>query len=368
MNRDNFAAVILAAGYSSRMGDFKPLLKFGEYTALETIINTFTTSGICNIIVVVGHRGNEIIDVLKGSQVKCIDNKNYFQGMYSSVLKGIEILKEDVNAFFMLPVDIPLVKVHTIETLKSQYLCCDKGIIYPTFNGKRGHPPLIDCKYKDIIVKTNEDGGLKNILSKFDEDSLNVPVFDKFTTMDMDTKSDYMELLKYSNLRVPNREECYSILKMHDVPENVIRHCTKVSEVAIYILNILNKKGYNFDEDLLSAAALLHDIDRKSINHAKKGEETLKKLGYEHIGNIISTHMDIKVSEKENITENEILYLADKLVKEDKVIPLECRFDHCLLKHKNDFDAKDKIKQRYIEAKKVISKIESVIGKSFDYE
>ncbi|MBI6872522.1 DVU_1551 family NTP transferase [Clostridium aciditolerans] len=368
MNKDNFAAVILAAGYSSRMRDFKPLMKFGEYTAIETIVNTFTTSGICNIIVVVGHRGKELIDVLKDSQAKCIENKNYSQGMYSSVLKGIEALNENVSAFFMLPVDIPLVKIHTIETLKSQYLCCDKGIIYPTFNGKRGHPPLIDCKYKDIILKNNEYGGLKNILSKFDDDSINVPVFDKFTIMDMDTKADYIELLKYFSLKVPNREECYSILKMHDVSDNVIRHCVKVSEIATYILNILNEKGYNFDEDLLSAAALLHDIDRKSTNHAKKGEETLKKLGYEHIGNIISTHMDIKVGEKENITENEILYLADKLVKEDKVMPLECRFDRCLLKHKNDFEAEDKIKQRYIEAKKVISKIEAVIGKSFDYE
>lgn len=209
-NKKNFAAIILAAGYSSRMGAFKPLLKFEEYTALETIINAFTTSRVCNIIVVVGHRGKEVMDVLKGSQVKCIENKDYSQGMYSSVLKGIEVLNEDVNAFFMLPVDIPLVKVHTIETLKNQYLCCDKGIIYPTFNGRRGHPPLIDCKYKDIIVKTNEDGGLRNVLSKFDEDSLNVPVFDKFTIMDMDTKEDYIELLKYSNLRVPNREKCYT--------------------------------------------------------------------------------------------------------------------------------------------------------------
>lgn len=350
------------------MGDFKPLLKFGEYTALETIINTFTTSGVCNIIVVVGHRGKDVIDVLKGSQVKCIENKNYSRGMYSSVLKGMEGLNEDVSAFFMLPVDIPLVKAHTIEMLKKQYLCSDKGIIYPNFNGKRGHPPLIDCKYKDIIAKTNEDGGLKNILLRFEKDSLDVPVFDKSTIMDMDTEEDYMELLKYSDLKVPNREECYSILKMHGVSDNIIRHCTKVSEAALYILNILNEKGYKFDENIMIAAALLHDIDRSAKNHAKKGEESLKKLGYEHIGDIISTHMDINVNEKENITENEILYLADKLVKEDKVINLDCRFDHCLLKHKNDSDAGNKIKKRYIDAKKIINKIECVIGKCFNYE
>lgn len=366
MKKNNFAAIILSAGYSSRMGDFKPLLKFGEYTAVETAVNTFKSSGINNIVVVVGHRGKEVTEVSKDSGVICIENENFSQGMYSSILKGLEVIQEGVNAFFILPVDIPLVKRHTIQILKDKYLQCNKGIIYPTFNGKRGHPPLIDCKYKDIIMKSSEDGGLKNILNKFEEDSISVPVFDKGTVMDMDTKEDYIKLLKYYNIGAPNREECYCILNEYNVPDNIIKHCTKVSQMALDILNELNKNGYSFNENVTEAAALLHDIARRSKNHAKVGEEILISLGYEYIGNIISTHMDIKVDEKEDITEKEILFLADKLIKEDKVLLLENRLASCLLN--NDFEASSKIKQRFSEAKKIMKKIEKIIGKKFDYE
>lgn len=368
MKKSNFAAIVLSAGYSSRMGEFKPFLKFGEYSAIETVINTFTTAGICNIIVVVGHRGKEIIEALKNKDVKCIENENYSQGMYSSILKAVKLLDEDVSAFFMLPVDIPIVKKQTIEILKNKYLQSDKGIVYPNFNGKNGHPPLIDCKYKDIIIDSKESGGLKNILNKFKEDSINVSVFDKAAIMDMDTKEDYIKLLEYYNQEVPDQEECYSILKMYDVPDNIVRHCTKVSQVALSILDELNERGYTFDKNLIYAAALLHDIARKSKNHAKVGEELLKGLGYDNIGKIIATHMDIKVDEKKGITENEILYLADKLVKDDKFISLESRISNCVIKHGNDFEALSKAKQRLTEAQKIMKKVEKITGKRLNYE
>lgn len=368
MKKNNFAAIILSAGYSSRMKEFKPLLKFGHYTAVETAVNTFISSEIHNIVVVVGYRGNEIIKVLENSKAKCIENKYYSQGMYSSILKAIEVLDENINGFFMLPVDVPLVKKHTIEILKSKYLQCNKGIIYPTFNGQRGHPPLIDCKYKNIIMNWNEAGGLRNLLNKFQNDSIDVPVFDNSSVMDMDTKKDYLELLKYFNSGVPNREECYCILNLYNVPDNVIKHCTKVSQVSLYILKELNKKGYNFNEKLLESAALLHDIARKSKDHAKVGGEIITKLGYEPVGNLISTHMDIKVEEKEDITEDEILYLSDKLVREDEFITLEQRFSDSLLKYNINSEVLNKIKERFDEARKIMRKVQNIMGKSFDYE
>lgn len=365
-NNNNFAAIILSAGYSSRMGDFKPLLKFGEYTAIETVVNTFKASGINNIIVVVGHRGKEVIEVLKDLEVRCIENENFAQGMYSSVLKGMECIEENVSGFFIIPVDIPLVKKHTIEILKDKYMQYNKGIIYPAFKGKKGHPPLIDCKYKDIIMKNSEDGGLKNILNKFEEDSINVPIFDKGSVMDMDTKEDYIKLLKYNSLGAPDREECYCILNEYEVPENIIKHCTKVSQMALYISKELNQNGCNFNENIIEAAALLHDIARRLKNHAKVGAEMLTGLGYGHIGNIVATHMDIKVDEKEDITENEILFLADKLTKEDSFISLESRMNSCLLN--NDPKASSEIKRKFSEAKKIMEKVEKILGKKLQYE
>jgi putative nucleotidyltransferase with HDIG domain len=368
MKKNSFAAIIVAAGYSSRMGDFKPLLKFGEYTAVEMLINTFKASGIDNIIVVVGYRGNEIIEILKNLKVKWIENENYSKGMYSSVIKGLELLDEENSGFFMIPVDIPLIKKNTVEILKEQYLKKNKGIIYPSFNEKLGHPPFIDCKYKSIIKQGNNEGGLKNILEKFKEDSVKVPVFDKSILMDMDTKEDYEKLIQYFNLQSPSIEECYCILNLHDVPNNIIKHCSEVSRITLNILNKLNENGYNFNENVLQASALLHDLARMEKNHAEAGAKILKNLGYEQVGNIISTHMDIEVDETEDITENEILYLADKVIKENKFVKLQERFSEYSLKFAGNFQALNKIQKRFDEADKIEKKIKNIVGKNFSYE
>ncbi len=368
MKKNSFAAIIVAAGYSSRMGDFKPLLKFGEYTAIEMLINTFKASGIDNIIVVVGHRGNEIVERLKNLKVKWIENESYSKGMYTSVIKGLDLLEEENQGFFMIPVDIPLIKKSTIEILKEQYLKKNKGIIYPSFNGKLGHPPLIDCKYKAIINEGNDEGGLKNILEKFKEDSIKVPVFDKSILMDMDTKEDYEELIQYFNLQALSIEECYCILNLYNVPNNIIKHCSEVSRITLNILNELNEKGYNFNKNVMQAAALLHDLARMEKSHAEVGAKILKNLGYEQIGNIISTHMDIEVDETEDITENEILYLADKVIKEDKFVQLQKRLSEYSLKFHDNFQALNKIQKRFNEAEKIERKIENIVGKNFSYE
>ena len=186
--------------------------------------------------------------------------------------------------------------------------------------------------------------------------------------MDMNTKEKYIKLLSYFEQKALDKEECYSILKMYNVSNNIVRHCTKVSEIALYILDELKEKGYNFDKNLIQASALLHDIYRKSKNHAKAGGELLKDLGYDDIGKIISTHMDIEVDEEKDISENEILYLADKLVKDDKFVSLEYRISNCLLKYSDDFEALQKAKQRINQAEKIMKKLEKVIGKKFNYE
>lgn len=367
MKNASIAAVILSGGYSSRMGSFKPFLKFGEKTAIETLIDAYKSSGIDNIIVVAGYRGSEISEKLMESNIICIQNENYAEGMFTSVIKGVKALDSSASAFFIHPVDIPLVKKHTIEVLKNKYLEAGKGIIYPDFCGSIGHPPLIDCKYREAILRSRGEGGLKSILKQYSGDSIYVPVFDKATLMDMDTKEDYEKLLGYFNEAAPDVEECCSILGLYKVPANIIKHCRKVSEVSVEIFQSLNNAGCELDEYALKAAAMLHDIAKQEKNHARVGEELLKEIGYEKVGCIIGSHTDIEVDDKGRITENEILYLADKLVREDKVISIEERFKRSLGKYKDNHEVLRKIENRRDAAYKIIKKIEAATGKSFIY-
>lgn len=365
MKKDNFGAIVISAGYSSRMNGFKPLLKFGEYTAVENVVNTLKASGINNIIVVVGHRANEIIETLKDSGVKCVKNENYLEGMFSSIITGVKALDDTIDGFFMLPVDIPLVKKHTIEKLKREYLKCNKGIIYPSFRFELGHPPLIHPKYKDEIINSNGEGGLKRVLEKYKRDSINIPVCDKSILMDMDTREDYEKLREYFNFNSPTIEECYCILGLYDVPYNIIRHCEEVEKIALKILKKLNEEGCNFNKNVMRASALLHDLARSEKDHAVAGAKILKDLGYEHVGKIISTHMDIEVHENSEITENEILYLADKLVKEDSYVELQERFSEYSMKFCQDNMALKKVEKRFEDAEKIQEKIVKLTGEKF---
>src|SRR5258708_3177074 len=136
----HFGALILAAGYSLRMGQFKPRLPLGERSAIEYGISGFHTAGLREVIVVTGHRARELTNVLKG-QVRCVFNPSYDSGMYSSIVAGLQSLPPETDAFFVLPADIPLVRPSTIMALVAAYHDTRTAIIYPVFQGKRGHPP-----------------------------------------------------------------------------------------------------------------------------------------------------------------------------------------------------------------------------------
>ena len=103
------AAIVLAAGYSSRMGEFKPLLPIGDTTILERVVTTFREADIRDIRVVIGHRSAELLPLVERLQVRPVLNERYNEGMFSSVIAAVSSLEENIEAFFLLPVDIPLV-------------------------------------------------------------------------------------------------------------------------------------------------------------------------------------------------------------------------------------------------------------------
>lgn len=189
------AALILAAGRSSRMGGLKPLLILGSSMLLELAVAQFFKAGIEDVRVVLGHRAGEIIPVVERLGVKWILNAQYSEGMFSSVLAGVQDLDADVEAFFILPVDIPLVKPETIARLLSAYRNRRAKVVYPRFEGSRGHPPLIDAScLQEGDLSPDYPGGLRALLRRYESDALDVDVEDKAILMDCDTPEDYREL------------------------------------------------------------------------------------------------------------------------------------------------------------------------------
>lgn len=168
-------------------------------------------------------------------------------------------------------------------------------------------------------------------------------------------------------LNAPGKQECLDIMVRHQVPEHIIRHCEEVEKVARLIYNEIKSHGVHLDGDALFAAALLHDIARKEKKHALVGAELIKKIGYGFVGELIASHMDIEVCANEPVTEKEILYLADKLVKGERVCRIDERFRQDLKVKGNNPEAVEKIFKRWQAVKTITKKIECVTGKGFTH-
>jgi CTP:molybdopterin cytidylyltransferase MocA len=160
------SAIILAAGYSSRMGTLKPILKLGDKTILERTIRLFRDLGIEYVIVVVGHGAEETMPIAHDCGARAIMNRQFDRGMFSSVQAGAEALRPESEAFFVLPVDIPLVRSQTIRDLLEAYQVGKSKIVVPVFRGKRGHPPLISTTYRNQILLYSGDDGLRGFFRR----------------------------------------------------------------------------------------------------------------------------------------------------------------------------------------------------------
>lgn len=190
------------------MNQLKPLLPLGNATVADHVISTFRSVGV-DVFLVVGHRYKEIKEGIKIHDTGFIYNTNYAKGMFTSVQAGVRGLNKEYTSFFLLPVDIPMVRTVTIEHLYNEGINRPGKIIYPVYNGKRGHPPLIPTSLIPGILEWKQEGGLKTFLKSHEDIALNLAVDDSFILFDIDTPEDYKELQKQyrCNIQIPDQAQ-----------------------------------------------------------------------------------------------------------------------------------------------------------------
>lgn len=214
---NKYAAVILAAGYSSRMQRFKPLLDIGGVSAIERLIRGAREAGVHHIIVVTGHNREALLPVLRQCKttpcglVQEVYNPDFAQGMFSSIQTGLRHAKEaapDLSGVFLMPVDCPLISSHVLRKLKerreegrdsrsSAMNSCADCFYVPVFEGKKGHPLLIPTRYFGEICDYDGAGGLKAITDHHWDKIIRVPVDEEGCVMDMDTPEGYEEIVAF---------------------------------------------------------------------------------------------------------------------------------------------------------------------------
>ena len=196
-----YAAIVLAGGLSTRMMDFKPLLPLGDETITDHVIAIFLKNKV-DVFLVAGYCHEDLAAGIKNRNITIVFNPDYEKGMFSSIQAGVRRLPPGYQAFFILPVDIPLVRPETIRQLLNTAAENPNRIIYPVFEGKRGHPPRIPVALSPDILGWKKGGGLKAVLKSHEKMALEVPVTDSNILFDIDTPEDYKELLeRFKGLR-----------------------------------------------------------------------------------------------------------------------------------------------------------------------
>jgi len=192
-------AIILAAGASTRMKRQKLLLPFGDKSIIETVIDNAMFSVDKNILVVLGANKEEIISRIGNRPVKSCVNKNFTDGMLSSIIVGFKALPKDASAALIFLGDQPQIPQNAAKNVIEAWKKNNKGIIIPTYKGRRGHPSLIETRYIPEIENLNPEKGLRSLFRKFENDVLNVECNFAEILRDIDTPEEYkLEMNKFN--------------------------------------------------------------------------------------------------------------------------------------------------------------------------
>lgn len=188
---NNVWAIILAAGASTRMGKQKMLLPYGRSTVIETVIENAKVAAGKNIVLVLGANRVEIEAITSKYEIKTVVNENYLEGMLSSVICGFRALPGEAGAALIFLGDQPQIQGAPAKELISVREQSSKGIIIPVYSGKRGHPALIDTKYRNAIEKLDPEQGLRSLYRKYSGDVLDWECGLPEILRDIDTPEDY---------------------------------------------------------------------------------------------------------------------------------------------------------------------------------
>ena len=194
--RPETAALIVAAGMSSRMGDFKPMLTIGEMSIAERVITTFQQAGVHRIVVITGYQAELLEHHLAGREVVFLRNERYRETqMFDSACIGLQYLRGKCHRVLFTPVDIPLFTAATVRAL----LRPDAALACPVCEGRPGHPTLLSAELIDGILADSGENGLQGAFSRCGVRMEQVPVSDPGVLHDADTPDDYQNLLRYHN-------------------------------------------------------------------------------------------------------------------------------------------------------------------------
>lgn len=203
------AAIILAAGSSSRMGAgrHKLLLPLNERPVLTHVIEAALASQARPIVVVLGHQAEQVRAQLGSystdSAITHVENPDYLQGMSTSMRVGLTYLQSQMNKGFtrvdsalILLGDQPLVTPRMLDTLIDTWHTTGKPIVAPLYDGKRGNPTLFAASlFPELLEVTGDEGG-RSVVERHKQELATVELGNAIANYDVDTWEAYQQVVE----------------------------------------------------------------------------------------------------------------------------------------------------------------------------
>jgi molybdenum cofactor cytidylyltransferase len=188
-DKRNIAAVILAAGRSTRMGGPNKLLaEIGGKSLVRIVTEQALASKAASVIVVTGHQAADVEKALRGLKVDFVYNPDFVDGLASSVKAGIAAVPAKADGAIVCLGDMPLIDAHLIDRLIDAFQPDRGGLIaLPVCDGRRGNPVLWSRRFFRELMTLDGDIGARHLIAKHGEAVAEVPVEGHGAFLDIDT-------------------------------------------------------------------------------------------------------------------------------------------------------------------------------------
>lgn len=185
------AAIVLAAGGSTRMGQFKQLLPIGGQFLVRRVTEAVCAVDLAQVVVVVGAQAEAVTKALAGLPVDIVVNEAWAAGMSTSIKAGLRALHSEVQATLIVLADQPTLTPNLLKALVDRYHATGAHIIAPFYQGRRGNPVLFDRALFPELLAVEGDQGGRALLIRHQHEIECVEIDDPAVILDVDTRQDY---------------------------------------------------------------------------------------------------------------------------------------------------------------------------------
>jgi molybdenum cofactor cytidylyltransferase len=190
------AALLLAAGESTRMGRLKALLPWQGTTLLEYALRELGASRVDAVVVVLGHAADELAPIVARAGAHAVVNPRYREGRATSIAAGVAALPPGIDHLLIASVDQPRPRA-VVDALLAAHLAGRRPISRAVHGQRHGHPTVFAAALLDELGRVDEASeGMKSVLRGHADAIQDVEIDDRSVLLNLNTPDEYAAALK----------------------------------------------------------------------------------------------------------------------------------------------------------------------------